>query len=449
MSSTYLLYGQVIQINRQIAVFHLLAGYTEIACLIGWILCDACQSATTALTLGGPRRPHLDVMRNILVTISGVTPQVITETLWVLVTRPEQTRFLPHELHIITTGQGETSLRNRLLGNNGKLAEFCEEFGLPPITVRISTARYPSGEAVEDTRDIEANIAFANTLACVIRDLTRDDGTRVHASLAGGRKTMSFYMGYAMSLFGRSQDALSHVMVPPAFESCSDFWWIPKVPKQVCSHKDGRSYSTADARIELAEIPFVRLHHFVREPIFRQANIDFADVVQSVQASVSTHQLVLTDDERRVTIGPLSFQIPHREYAMYRTLAEVARERWPGAGPGGIGSEHRGWLTVRDFELNGSRGTITYLHFYDAVFRRTADRADALAKEITKIGDAKTGDIEAMRSRFREIRSRLGIALEQHIPDPGMRSRFCEHGAGRSPRRFGLVLNPSDIVIGV
>jgi CRISPR-associated protein (TIGR02584 family) len=32
-------------------------------------------------------------------------------------------------------------------------------------------------------------------------------------SIAGGRKTMGFYAGYALSLYGRAQDRMSHVLV--------------------------------------------------------------------------------------------------------------------------------------------------------------------------------------------------------------------------------------------
>ena len=36
---------------------------------------------------------------------------------------------------------------------------------------------------------------------------------------------MGFYVGYALSLFGRAQDRLSHVLVPPPYESRKDFFY--------------------------------------------------------------------------------------------------------------------------------------------------------------------------------------------------------------------------------
>jgi CRISPR-associated protein (TIGR02584 family) len=41
---------------------------------------------------------------------------------------------------------------------------------------------------------------------------TADPQASLHVSIAGERKTMGFYVGYALSLFGRTQGRLSHVL---------------------------------------------------------------------------------------------------------------------------------------------------------------------------------------------------------------------------------------------
>jgi CRISPR-associated protein (TIGR02584 family) len=58
-----------------------------------------------------------------------------------------------------------------------------------------------------------------------VRELTADPDCAIHASIAGGRKTMGFYLGYALSLFGRPQDRLSHVLVSSPFESNQNFFY--------------------------------------------------------------------------------------------------------------------------------------------------------------------------------------------------------------------------------
>ena len=57
----------------------------------------------------------------------------------------------------------------------------------------------------------------------VVRDRTQASQGSLHAS--GGRKTMTFTIGYAMSLFGRAQDSLSHVLVSGGYENIPGFWF--------------------------------------------------------------------------------------------------------------------------------------------------------------------------------------------------------------------------------
>jgi CRISPR-associated protein (TIGR02584 family) len=50
----------------------------------------------------------------------------------------------------------------------------------------------------------------------------------LHVSIAGGRKTMGFYAGYALSLYGRAQDRMSHVLVDEKFEKGINFYYPSK-----------------------------------------------------------------------------------------------------------------------------------------------------------------------------------------------------------------------------
>ena len=64
-------------------------------------------------------------IRNILVAVSGLSPQILTETLYALV---EEQKFVPDEIHIITTNTGSSVIRTKLLeGENSILNQFCED----------------------------------------------------------------------------------------------------------------------------------------------------------------------------------------------------------------------------------------------------------------------------------------------------------------------------------
>jgi len=69
---------------------------------------------------------------------------------------------------------------------------------------------------------------------------------------------MGFLLGYALSLFGRPQDRLSHVLVDQAFETHPEFFYPPKMSR-VLTTREGRPINATDARVLLADIPIVRL----------------------------------------------------------------------------------------------------------------------------------------------------------------------------------------------
>jgi CRISPR-associated protein (TIGR02584 family) len=66
-----------------------------------------------------------------------------------------------------------------------------------------------NGEPLVDIRTQANNQAMADGITEWIRSFTADPETAMHVSIAGARKTMGFYAGYALSLYSRSQDRLS------------------------------------------------------------------------------------------------------------------------------------------------------------------------------------------------------------------------------------------------
>ncbi|MCI5166077.1 MAG: TIGR02584 family CRISPR-associated protein [Candidatus Electrothrix sp. GM3_4] len=162
-------------------------------------------------------QPH-EYSRRILLAVIGMTPQILTETLYKLVV-DSNPPFIPTEIHLITTAQGAKSAQNALLGvggDKGEFHRFCQDYNLsttrftPDHIHRISG---PDGPFINDTESAEHNTITANFITEQVRRFTEDDQAALHLSLAGGRKTMSYYAGYALSLYGRMQDRLSHVLV--------------------------------------------------------------------------------------------------------------------------------------------------------------------------------------------------------------------------------------------
>ena len=83
------------------------------------------------------------------------------------------------------------------------------------------------------------NEALADQIFAFVRELATSTDTCLHASIAGGRKTMGLYIGLALQFYGRPGDTLSHVLVNPALENREFFYPPPNGAAVVLS--DGRT----------------------------------------------------------------------------------------------------------------------------------------------------------------------------------------------------------------
>lgn len=264
--------------------------------------------------------------RHILLATTGESPQVVTETLYAI---HEQGLPWPDELRLITTTVGKARAAKGLL-EDGHLQRLCAEIDKPlPAFDRAHIEVVPDadGNEVDDARSLEDHEALANFIMTRVRDLTVNDPhgqplNTLHASLAGGRKTMTFYLGYAMSLFGRRQDSLSHVLISKGYESLRDFWYPSQTQQQLIGYDgtallntDGNPLLPRDARVTLASIPFVR--HRQDLPAILPQNgtaVHFRDLVRLINLGdlpedirlcidLANQRLVVRDAE-----GPLEFE---------------------------------------------------------------------------------------------------------------------------------------------
>ncbi|NCN43123.1 MAG: TIGR02584 family CRISPR-associated protein [Piscirickettsiaceae bacterium CG_4_9_14_3_um_filter_43_564] len=154
-------------------------------------------------------------IKKILFSILGTSPQILTETVYALT--QNDPKFIPDEIFVLTTGFGaEQCIRGLFQANGGWFNKLCQIYNLNSIAFspkHVISIRNDQNEIIQDIRTPEDNRAVANQISRMIRDFTSDPHVDLHVSIAGGRKTMGFYAGYALSMFGRDQDQLSHVLV--------------------------------------------------------------------------------------------------------------------------------------------------------------------------------------------------------------------------------------------
>jgi CRISPR-associated protein (TIGR02584 family) len=269
--------------------------------------------------------------RRILLAVTGLTPQIVTETLYALAVAGKP-RWVPTEVRIITTRQGADEAQRSLLGEHlGWFRRLREDYGLPDIAfgagdIRVMTG--PDGKPLDDILDEADNTAVADFITEEVRALTRDADASLHVSIAGGRKTMGFYVGYALSLFGREQDRLSHVLVPPSYESRPDFFYPPPPPVPSPASGGGLGWGRP---VHLGLIPFVRLREGLAERRLLEGRARFSEVVAEAQKVLPPLGLHLDPGTLTVTAGGESFALKPAQFAFYLMLAERRRKRLPGA----------------------------------------------------------------------------------------------------------------------
>ena len=273
-------------------------------------------------------RPPHHYPRRILLAVTGLSPQVVTETLYAL-SVCSQPRFIPTEIRLITTLEGKRRAMLLLLHpEDGWFHRLCTDYRLSGIDFgaeSIHVLNDAEGFPLCDIRNLEDNGYAANTTTEVVREATRDPDCAVHASIAGGRKTMGFYLGYALSLYGREQDRLSHVLVNTAYESNQEFYY-PTPRSQVIHARapDQRPLDAHDAEINLADIPFVRLRNGLNTGLV-DGKASFSDAVKEAQGILPPIALVLEPATRTVRAAGETLKMSPAQFAFYWMLADRAR----------------------------------------------------------------------------------------------------------------------------
>lgn len=360
--------------------------------------------------------------RRILLAVAGLSPQVVTETLWALARASAP--FVPSEIHLVTTREGARRAE-LMLGDSderpGALAELGRELSILGLPARlrpehIHVVARADGTWLDDIATAEDNAAAADTITELVREFTADDASALHVSLAGGRKTMGFFAGYALSLFGRPQDRLSHVLVTTALQSHPLFFFPPSRPRVLSAH-DGAPISTAEARLTLADIPFVRLRAGLRPADLRRPG-GYADAVAAVQRAFAAPSLRLEPRAGRAVAAGIELRLPP---SLFGLLLWFARRRLAD-GEGLID-----WRAEPPEELLACIGEIPAAAGRDAV---------AAARRATA-ADGWSDYFAEKKARLNKVvASRLGPAAPA----------YCIETVGRRPRSLYRLATPAEAI---
>lgn len=266
-----------------------------------------------------------DSRQVVLLSLVGTTPAVLTETVYALVTSPEP--IVPDRVIAVTSAGGRDVLNDQLFkrGNWNQLRDFLIQkrgvsskkllFGQIGESIRVFPSSDRSRE-LDDIRSIEDNEAVAEFLMEVVRGFVENESIRLVASLAGGRKTTSALLHSVMTLLGRSDDLLTHIIVDEPWPSFRDFFF-PGCRGEFKDPASGKQLKSSAAVLHLAEVPFVPLRYLFARDLQRCAGsyVQLMNQLRARTMNLDDELMVKVDrktgeirlNDRAVRLGPNEF----------------------------------------------------------------------------------------------------------------------------------------------
>ncbi|WP_168526544.1 MULTISPECIES: CRISPR-associated ring nuclease Csm6 [Acinetobacter] len=341
--------------------------------------------------------------KNILLLVTGGTPQIITETIWALACDPQHNeQWVPDEVHIISTRYGLNEVKNKLLGKDKILTRMKNEYA------QIANLRLEEnflhcftdqeGNELEDLRTPEENEFAANLICEKIRHFSSDEKVSLHVSIAGGRKTMGFYAGYALSLYGRAQDRMSHVLVDEKFEKGINFYYPSKNENDFIIDRENKTIGLSkDAQVWLAQIPFVRLKEAVKDKHQLKSDDSFSDVVSKINESFNDVRVKILLHSYEIIVNEkfVIKDLPPREFAMFHWFADRRKN-----GLEGIIAPNKN-ITSKDAGPDD--------------FKKIKELTQEFSSYYAELKNISDNGLNVDKKFFESVKSKLKESLETHL----------------------------------
>lgn len=285
--------------------------------------------------------------KTILLAVSGMSPAILTETVWALAHDPP--RIIPDEVIVLTTTTGARDIETKLLASSadwddssvwitlrravlGVRAEHSSALQLAtPRVIEIPDTRRGVKRPAADLRTPEDNVAAADFILEEVRRLTENPDVRVIASIAGGRKTMGALLYAAMSLLGRETDRLTHVLVSDPYDRCRDFFYPDQPVNPTAPPPASGRLPASNARIDLADIPFVPLRNLFQKERRRLPG-SFAALVAEASRRIPPGmpaQVRVREDTPVIELDGQEIRFSARDYPMVLLLAQRCIDKRP------------------------------------------------------------------------------------------------------------------------
>jgi CRISPR-associated protein (TIGR02584 family) len=384
--------------------------------------------------------------KNILLCVTGMTPQIITETLYALT---QSYKKSIDEIRVITTIAGRNRIMKDLLNKeSGKFFEFCRDYNLSPSSIKFDeTCIYllhkNDGSMLDDIRSEADNALAADQISDIVRELTKDPNLTLHASIAGGRKTMGIYLTIAMQLFGRMEDRISHVLVSEDFETHPDFYYIPKIDRELdIRDKHGnfiKRVSTSNAEIHLADIPFIKLRSLLTDWLEKQ-RLTYCDLVQQAQEDLdileSVYDLNIDLTKQIIKLANRIAKLTHMQLFIYLLFIHLKEQNRGSNGFVTLDEINREDIELVLRKITSARGDEV------GIEENYYGRFKFLDTLVPELESKKTIDRKALQKTFTEGISKINSMFEHALfPE----KYFILKDGKRGSFRYGLQVSPDRV----
>lgn len=281
-----------------------------------------------------PRSPYTYPNR-ILIVVSGLSPQVVTETVYALTQDKGSPPFIPTRVIVVTTGDGARIAEESLFGPHDQFSKLCREYELAGIRFTpadIRCARGPRGVVDADAHDEASLNRMGDLLLKTMCEFAQPDAA-LHVSIAGGRKSMSYLAGAVLMLIGRPQDRLSHAVLGDARLERSPHFFFPSRRKKpvLYENKETRKAELIPAdrvTVHLADVPFLRIAELLPPLVDVDRPQALSDLIAEAQKALTEPEratVEINTYERWVQCNGRPIPFKPVEFAFYYTLARRGR----------------------------------------------------------------------------------------------------------------------------
>jgi len=299
----------------------------------------------------GNVNPHPET---ILLAVTGMSPAILTETVWALA--QENPPVLPDRIVVLTTTVGKDQIERELFTPQPHFNDQCgwdclreklQERGHdmkgrlrfdPASDLHILTRWDESSHRnlfLSDIRTAADNEAVADCILEFVRSIVESPDTRLIASIAGGRKTVGTLLYACMTLVGREDDRLTHVLVNEPFDDArlSPRFYFPEQPSAELTTPDNKTVRAPEAHIDLADVPFVPLRNLFSRELRRMPGRFSALVAQCSEGirkrSGNRVKLVVHRSRPEIEVNGIRIKLSPKEQLLALFLADRGRKAQP------------------------------------------------------------------------------------------------------------------------